>query len=1222
MREAGLSGASGFYNRRNSSGAAKKPVVFLHRIIIHHLSAMNRNNVLAAVLVVFLLASIARAATLTVTNANDSGAGSLRDAIAGAANGDMIVFSNTTSGGAVNFYDGAAHTIVLGGTELTVTSSVTITGPGNGVLTVSGNNASRVFNIGTGTTVSMDGLTIANGNDSSGGGILNYGTLALGNCTISGNTVSGGSGGGICNLGGSTVTVSSCTISGNTASVGGSGGGIFNSSGNNTVTLLRSTVSGNAASGGDGSITSGGGVYNHGTLTLIDSTIANNTASVGSGGISQGGGIINFGAAMTLTSCTISGNSATAGPGGIALGGGVFSNGSTLGIVANTIIAGNTCANAPDILNPFASQGHNFIGNSDGGSGFTNGVNGDQVGSGASPIDPKLAPLANNGGPTATMALLPGSPAIDAGDPNFNPNSFTPPLTTDQRGQPRVLDGDAVAGAIVDIGAVEFASSNADLAGLTLSAGTLSPAFAAATTSYTARVSNTNASITLTPTAANGGAKITVNGASVASGSASGDLALDVGANNVFTIVVTAQDGTPKSTTVTVTRNTLPTAPNGTATATTGDQKTITIPFPDTDADGDPVTLLFAPSVAHLTVNSISGNDVTFTPAANYVGDVALGYFVSDDQGDGASGTITVTISDNDAPVIAAHADVSVLAPDLGGVVVNYAAATATDNVSTPTITYSKASGTVFPLGTTTVTITATDAANNVSTATFRVIVHLAAPVSAKQLASGDAAPGAGTNGLPADAKLTSFNLPTIDDESTVAFIAKWTGTVGGKPAKGTGLFNSNTCLAVVGGTAPVPAAKWKSFTDPVVDNNRVVSIAGLAPTAKTKVPASVVVSGYLSLDVIASAGEIAPDATGTQPAGGATFKTFKAVARRNGSIGIFAQLTGGTGAAKATAANDLGLWIKDGADPLKLALRKGQLVGGKTIKTLATFTPGKASPGQGRGWLTHPASGAVLALAVFTDKTQAVLSADAAGNVTTFSKTGDLIGTAQFASYGLPAANDADQTTFAATLKAGTGGVLKTDTRGIFLGDATAAYTTIARVGMASGENNAAFGTLGDPVLSPDGSVAFFATLKGGTAKGLAAKTLWWKPFGQPLELLAQGGQRPGLDLPAEAQWSGFSSLAITDRGPIFAAKLVPKKGGVTPATASGVWACDFDGKPRALFRTGDTINGKKLAKFTLLKATVGNAGVTRSFNNTAQVVWLATFTDKTTAIITTEVP
>ena len=109
--------------------------------------------------------------------------------------------------------------------------------------------------------------------------------------------------------------------------------------------------------------------------------------------------------------------------------------------------------------------------------------------------------------------------------------------------------------------------------------------------------------------------------------------------------------------------------------------------------------------------------------------------------------------------------------------------------------------------------------------------------------------------------------------------------------------------------------------------------------------------------------------------------------------------------------------------------------------------------------------------------------------------------------------------------------------------------------------------------------------------------------------------------DIP-DSQWKSFDSLAITDRGPLFAASLVPGKGGVTAKNATGVWACDFTGAPRLLFRTGDTVGGKVVKTFTLLKATVGNLGVTRSFNNTAQVVWLATFTDKTTAIIRTEVP
>ena len=85
-----------------------------------------------------------------------------------------------------------------------------------------------------------------------------------------------------------------------------------------------------------------------------------------------------------------------------------------------------------------------------------------------------------------------------------------------------------------------------------------------------------------------------------------------------------------------------------------------------------------------------------------------------------------------------------------------------------------------------------------------------------------------------------------------------------------------------------------------------------------------------------------------------------------------------------------------------------------------------------------------------------------------------------------------------------------------------------------------------------------------------------------------------------------------------------MPGEGGVTAKSASGVWACDFTGAPRLLFRTGDTniIGGKTLKSFTLLNATVGSMGVTRSFNDAAKVVWLASFTDTTTAIITTNVP
>ena len=233
------------------------------------------------------------------------------------------------------------------------------------------------------------------------------------------------------------------------------------------------------------------------------------------------------------------------------------------------------------------------------------------------------------------------------------------------------------------------------------------------------------------------------------------------------------------------------------------------------------------------------------------------------------------------------------------------------------------------------------------------------------------------------------------------------------------------------------------------------------------------------------------------------------------------------------------------------------------------------------------------------------------------------------FASFRYPAMNDALANTFYATMKVGAGGVTKADAGGIFartadFNSSLAPYELIARIGKDAGTTSTTFGTLGDPVLSQDGGIAFHATLKATkTVKGSATTTLWWKPPGEALKLLAQGGAATVGDLPG-ALWKSFANLAIAGggRGPIFAATLVPKKGDVTAATASGVWATDFTGATRLLFRTGSTVDGKVLKSFALLKATVGNMGVTRSFNDAAEIVWLASFTDKSSAIITTEVP
>ncbi|MBV9676860.1 MAG: hypothetical protein JO185_11035, partial [Acidobacteriaceae bacterium] len=160
------------------------------------------------------------AATLTVTNTDDSGAGSLRDTIATASPGDTIQFSVPNP---------SAITLTSG--KLLITKDLTINGPGAARLALDGNRADRVFEISRGVTVTLSGLTIQNG---TGGGIFNFGTLTLTDSTVSGN-----SGGGIVNYGG-TATLTNSTVSNN------SGGGISNEG---TLTLTDSTVSGNSGGG-------------------------------------------------------------------------------------------------------------------------------------------------------------------------------------------------------------------------------------------------------------------------------------------------------------------------------------------------------------------------------------------------------------------------------------------------------------------------------------------------------------------------------------------------------------------------------------------------------------------------------------------------------------------------------------------------------------------------------------------------------------------------------------------------------------------------------------------------------------------------------------------------------------------------------------------------------------------------------------------------------------
>ena len=425
----------------------------------------------------------------TVTSANDSGPGTLREALAGAANGDTIDAT------------GVAGTITLTNGQLEVAGSVTVLGPGPGTLTVSGNHAARVFNV-TGTNVTISGVTIADGYGAGyGTGIKTYGAgtrLTVNNCVLTNNSTTL-SGGGIFNDPGVTMMVSNSTLCGNSAP-SGSGGGIYNNQG--TLTIVQSTFGGNWAAAGGGvfnslgatmtvsnstfsgnSANTGGGIYNsNAALTVVASTLSGNVGWLVAGGIMNdgvsgsatlainastlsgnsawsGGGIVNYGvsgnASLTLNASTLNANSASSG-----FGGGIFNNGeagtATVQTADTILNAGVSGANIYNYSGTFSSLGYNLSSDAAGGDDTT-GPGGLLNATGdIRNTDPLLGPLQDNGGRTWTHALLPGSPAIDQGYANAVPGLG---LGTDQCGCRRAVNfagiPNANGGDSSDIGAFE-----------------------------------------------------------------------------------------------------------------------------------------------------------------------------------------------------------------------------------------------------------------------------------------------------------------------------------------------------------------------------------------------------------------------------------------------------------------------------------------------------------------------------------------------------------------------------------------------------------------------------------------------------------------------------------------------------------------------------------------------------------------------------------------------
>ncbi|MCP4221323.1 MAG: choice-of-anchor D domain-containing protein [bacterium] len=371
--------------------------------------------VLLVVLFLFTVPMVSHGQDITVTNTNDSGAGSLRQAITDAAAGNEIGFA-------------VSGTITLS-SVLTISKNLTITGPGADQLTISGNNSVRVFETDNGT-INMSGLTIANGSETStGGGGLHMAagtvTVTVTNCAFTGNDATGVDGGAIFIEDGALVA-NGCTFSGNSADFGAA----VSELNPGTGTYTSCTFSGNNAAD------SGGALYSEDT-TLLNCTIAYNNAD-------SDGGALQEANDASITNCIISNNTSSGGEantsGNVTSGGyNVVDNNPGVAWTSGT---GDQLSTAPTLnaltYNGGTTQTHSLQGGS-----------------------PALNPASSNGAPTTDQRgyLRNGNADIGAYE-----SSATEPEVVVRGNGVSIGDGDTSpdSGDFTDFGNVDTASGSQD----------------------------------------------------------------------------------------------------------------------------------------------------------------------------------------------------------------------------------------------------------------------------------------------------------------------------------------------------------------------------------------------------------------------------------------------------------------------------------------------------------------------------------------------------------------------------------------------------------------------------------------------------------------------------------------------------------------------------------------------------------------------------------------
>jgi len=641
----------------------------------------------------------------------------------------------------------------------------------------------------------------------------------------------------------------------------------------------------------------------------------------------------------------------------------------------------------------------------------------------------------------------------------------------------------------------------------------------------------------------------------------------------------------------------------------------------DTDADEDTLTITSVTQGAHGVVGIASGGSaVSYDPEDSYVGADSFIYTISDGYGGTATGTVNV-VMDSAHPVITnTPGDIMVsmdegesfelpdLLPELE----------ATDDVEVTSKTQSPVAGTELGLGVHTITFTVSDAVGHEVTATSTVTVIADYPVSSLDTASGGEVPG--RSGM----RYASFGAVGLDGEIPVFGSLVQTGAGPRRGAVTVSTPDGQETIAVLDAAPDLAGYVFSNFKDPV-GNGGSAFVASVKPllNPRSKVDdcglwTNALNDAFGEWKLVARKGHASPVA-------GLNCKAIKDIALNDGGHLLWtAQLAG------VSAASDTILCMQSSvASGAEVLLREGQTItDGLEQRRIKSFLALPA-PARGAGDGRYNGGANTCVLVTFVGGARGIVMVGEDYPAEVVAATGSIGLTdvqAKWDALFLPAMAGDEAVVFRGKLKVGMAGVVQTTAEGIFTNLGGAGVITLVRAGEEVEEiSGATFVSFEDPTSDAAGNVSFLAKIKTGSA---TSEALFNIPSGETHpELIVQSGQAIG---DTGMKIKSFTSLAMSrgeddhSGGIIFTAVLVPATGAATQTT--GLCAVDSEGEVQVLAQTGDSVevNGtdRTLQQISALSYVLSSPSAARSAGDVSHVVYRATFTDKTQAIIKVVVP